>query len=119
MNAADSDLLLAALMHRGFSPTASPNAADLIIVNTCSVREHAETRAITRITEIAAKKATHPDSQLWVVGCMAERLGKELVKKIPAIDAVIGAPELADPEEVLRRYLAETASATPFRCNPR
>ena len=108
MNAADSDLLLAALAHRGFSPAPSPHQADLIIVNTCSVREHAEKRALARITEIAAIKRARSNAKLWVVGCMAERLGADLIKKIPAIDAVIGAPELADPEEVVRHYLGQS-----------
>jgi tRNA-2-methylthio-N6-dimethylallyladenosine synthase len=109
MNTADSNSLLLALANRGWHEASSPEAASLIIVNTCSVREHAEARARARIAEIAAKKrrpAKHPAPQrLWVIGCMAERLGTQLKESIPAIDAVIGAPELADPEAVLMRHL--------------
>jgi tRNA-2-methylthio-N6-dimethylallyladenosine synthase len=119
MNTADSNSLLHALANRGWHEVSSPEAAALIIVNTCSVREHAEARARARIAEFAAKKrrsARYPDPQrLWVIGCMAERLGERLRESIPAIDAVIGAPELADPEAVLMRHLGghEDGPAAP------
>lgn len=105
MNVADSDALLRALAARGYASVPEPEEADLIVVNTCSVREHAEVRAQQRIVEYAAIKKNRPEIQLWIIGCMAERMGETLKKKIRGIDAVIGAPELADAEAVAQRYI--------------
>jgi tRNA-2-methylthio-N6-dimethylallyladenosine synthase len=106
MNVSDSDELLHALSSRGYTPVADADAADLVVVNTCSVRERAEERALARITEYAAKKRgkDRKHKKLWVIGCMAERLGESLKKRIRGIDAVIGARELDDPEAVVQKY---------------
>jgi tRNA-2-methylthio-N6-dimethylallyladenosine synthase len=118
MNVADSDALKRALAEHGYAPAKKAEEADLIVVNTCSVREHAEARALARIAEYAAMKRKRPGARLWVVGCMAERLGGTLKKKIKDIDAVIGAPELADADAAARTYLykgeyAACASPSP------
>jgi tRNA-2-methylthio-N6-dimethylallyladenosine synthase len=106
MNVSDSDELLRALAMRGYLPVADADAADLIIVNTCSVRERAEERALARITEFAAKKRSRSrkNTKLWVIGCMAERLGESLKTQIRGINAVIGARELENPEAVVQKY---------------
>jgi tRNA-2-methylthio-N6-dimethylallyladenosine synthase len=104
MNVADSDSLLHALVLRGYSPVENADAADLVIVNTCSVRERAEERALARIAELAAKKRARKGGRLWVIGCMAERLGQGLKKQVRGIDAVIGARDLEDPDAVVRKY---------------
>jgi tRNA-2-methylthio-N6-dimethylallyladenosine synthase len=105
MNVADSDALLRALSMRGYAPVTVPKDADLIVVNTCSVREHAEARALARITEFAAIKKRRQGAKLWVIGCMAQRLGEELKEKIPGIDTVIGAMKLVDVEAVAQAHL--------------
>ena len=105
MNVADSDALQRALAARGYAPVPAPEDADLIVVNTCSVREHAELRARARIAEFAAVKTRRPEMRIWVIGCMAERFGEKLKETIPGIDAVIGAPELVDAEAVVQRYI--------------
>jgi tRNA-2-methylthio-N6-dimethylallyladenosine synthase len=95
MNVADSDMLAQALYSRGYVPIEDSDAADLIVVNTCSVREHAEIRAIARIKEYCGRKKKNFNNQeIWVIGCMAQRLGKTLRETIPGIDRVIGAKEL-------------------------
>ena len=88
MNVADSNALTDLLTDRGFVTTNRVRRADLIIVNTCSVRERAESRALARITEYGNIKKKN--QQLWVIGCMAQRLGDGLKKKIKKIDRVIG-----------------------------
>jgi tRNA-2-methylthio-N6-dimethylallyladenosine synthase len=105
MNVADSDALMAALAAAGYSPAQAPDEADLIVVNTCSVREHAEVRARARIAEFAALRKCRAGGRLWVVGCMAGRLGEKLKQDIPGIDAVIAATELADPQRVVQEHL--------------
>jgi tRNA-2-methylthio-N6-dimethylallyladenosine synthase len=105
MNVADSDALLRAFAARGYETVSTPDEADLIVVNTCSVRDHAEARAQARIAEYAAVKKRRPGTRLWVVGCMAERLGETLKEKIRGIDTLIGAPELADADAAVQRHL--------------
>ncbi|HMD68971.1 MAG TPA: tRNA (N6-isopentenyl adenosine(37)-C2)-methylthiotransferase MiaB [Chitinivibrionales bacterium] len=92
MNVADADALAAALLDRGFAKAETPGDADLIVVNTCSVRERAEQRARARIAELSAHKARGgKERRLWVMGCMAQRLGAALKREYPAVDLIVGA----------------------------
>lgn len=113
MNVADSEALLYALASRGYAPTEEPEEADLIVVNTCSVREHAERRAQARIAELAGIKKRRQGARLWVIGCMAERLGDTLRDRIGGVDAVIGATRLTDADAVVREHLGDEGSDTP------
>ena len=101
MNAADSDAVRGLLFERGFTPGAVPGESDLIVVNTCSVREAAEKRAKSRIAEFARGKRAHPGQRLWVIGCMAQRLGDALTAEIPGIDLVVGAKQIERMGEVI------------------
>ncbi len=103
MNVADSNLLEDLFYQRGFESVGTPEEADLIIVNTCSVRERAELRAKTRLAEYCANKKRH--QRLWVVGCMAERMGDSLKKEISGVDLVIGAVSLEYISKDIDRYL--------------
>ena len=95
MNVADADALAAALFSRGFTQATSPDAADIVVVNTCSVREHAEKRALARIAELCGrKKKDNPGRILWVTGCMAQRLGDSILRDFPAVNLVIGARDI-------------------------
>jgi tRNA-2-methylthio-N6-dimethylallyladenosine synthase len=103
MNSADSELVVNLLISRGFEQENDVKKADVIIVNTCSVREKAENKAFVVIQEYASikKKA----ALLWVIGCMAERVGEDLKKKIPKISRVIGATQIEFIEEKIDEYL--------------
>jgi len=94
MNVYDSEVLKGILSKNGFSITDRPEEAELIIVNTCSVREHAEIRAIGRLNELSRYKLENPDVKLAVIGCMAQRLGGRFLKEVPALDFVLGTEEL-------------------------
>jgi tRNA-2-methylthio-N6-dimethylallyladenosine synthase len=94
MNVYDSEVLKGILSQKGYSATSKPEDASLIIVNTCSVREHAETRAIGRLNELSRYKLENPDVKLAVIGCMAQRLGEKFLKQVPALDLVLGTEEL-------------------------
>jgi tRNA-2-methylthio-N6-dimethylallyladenosine synthase len=109
MNVADSDMLAQALFARGYFPAQTGADADLIVVNTCSVRERAEVRAKARIAHYASlKKKNAWTGQLWVIGCMAQRLGEALRKQIPGIDRMIGAKEIVS-------FVGEIDNALPGR----
>ena len=107
MNVADSTLVEELLLERGYSPVKNPPEADLIIVNTCSVRERAENRAMARIGEFARIKKGN--QQLWVIGCMAQRLGDTLKTEIPAIDRIIGAENLEYIANDIDTFLARSS----------
>jgi tRNA-2-methylthio-N6-dimethylallyladenosine synthase len=78
MNVSDSELMLGKLMAEGYAPVDHPEGADVILVNTCAIRDHAEQRVIGRVGEL--KRSMKPDTILGVTGCMAQRLGPRLLK---------------------------------------
>jgi tRNA-2-methylthio-N6-dimethylallyladenosine synthase len=88
MNVADTELMLGVLGREGYVATDDPGAADLMLVNTCAVRDHAEQRVIGRIGEL--KRHKRPGVIVGVVGCMAQRLGRRLLDETPHVDLVIG-----------------------------
>ncbi len=89
MNQAESSSVEQLLISRGWSAAAEPESADLLILNTCSVRITAETRAHSRISLFCSWKRKRPLS-IIVMGCMAERLADELKKKYKGLDYVVG-----------------------------
>ncbi|MBN1885647.1 MAG: tRNA (N6-isopentenyl adenosine(37)-C2)-methylthiotransferase MiaB [Candidatus Krumholzibacteriota bacterium] len=86
MNAYDTEVIEAIFSGRGWKRAAGPESADVIVVNTCSVREHAETRAIGRLHDLAR----HGNAVIAVCGCMARRIGTELFEIEPRIRIVAG-----------------------------
>jgi tRNA-2-methylthio-N6-dimethylallyladenosine synthase len=88
MNVADTELILGGLGREGYEVTDDPAAADVMLVNTCAVRDRAEQRVIGRIGEL--KRHKRPGVVLGVVGCMAQRLGTRLLDGAPHVDLVVG-----------------------------
>jgi tRNA-2-methylthio-N6-dimethylallyladenosine synthase len=88
MNVADSELMLGVLARDGYVQTGVPEGADVMLVNTCAVRDNAEQRVIGRMGELQRHK--RPGTILGVVGCMAQRLGPILLDRVPAVDLVVG-----------------------------
>jgi tRNA-2-methylthio-N6-dimethylallyladenosine synthase len=104
MNLADSSTLVATLLTRGFRRVPDEREADLIILNTCSVREKAEERVLGRLGELYKYKRNRPDLKIAVVGCMAQRLGESLREQVPHVDYVLGTDRLFElPDVVLGR----------------
>jgi tRNA-2-methylthio-N6-dimethylallyladenosine synthase len=88
MNVADTELMLGMLEREGYVHTDDPAAADVLLVNTCAVRDNAEQRVIGRMGEL--KRHKRAGVVLGVVGCMAQRLGTVLLDQAPHVDLVIG-----------------------------
>jgi tRNA-2-methylthio-N6-dimethylallyladenosine synthase len=88
MNVSDSELMLGKLMANGYTPVDGPDGADVILVNTCAIREHAEQRVIGRLGEL--KRHMGPQTILGVTGCMAQRLGPVLLERAAHVSLVIG-----------------------------
>jgi len=119
MNAADSDAVRDLLFRRGFTPGATHDESDLIVVNTCSVREAAERRAKSRIAEFARGKRSRPHQKLWVIGCMAQRLGDALAAEIPGVDLVVGAKHIERMDEVIDAQFPTVTAESGDRPRPK
>ena len=100
MNVSDSELMLGTLTAAGYARAEGPEGADVILVNTCAIREHAETRVIGRLGEL--KRHMKAGTIMGVTGCMAQRLGPRLLDQAKHVSLVIGPdgyralPELID-----------------------
>jgi tRNA-2-methylthio-N6-dimethylallyladenosine synthase len=88
MNVADSELMFGLLGREGYVRTEQPSDADVMLVNTCAVRDNAEQRVIGRVGELQRYKRA--GGVLGVVGCMAQRLGPRLLEQVPRVDLVVG-----------------------------
>jgi tRNA-2-methylthio-N6-dimethylallyladenosine synthase len=88
MNVADSELMFGVLGREGYVRAEEPAGADVVLVNTCAVRDNAEQRVIGRMGELQRHK--QHGSVLGVVGCMAQRLGPALLARVPKVDLVVG-----------------------------
>lgn len=102
MNLADSGILSTAMEAAGYQPVPEPEEAGVIILNTCSVREKAEVRALGRLKELSRLKRDK-ETCLCAIGCMAQRMGETLTKEIPEIDFILGTERLFE----LPRLLAQ------------
>src|SRR5206468_452599 len=88
MNVSDSELMFGVLGREGYVRTDDPAQADVLLVNTCAVRDHAEQKVLSRLGEL--KQYKRRGDVLGVVGCMAQRLGARLLERVPEADLVIG-----------------------------
>ena len=89
MNFADSEVIGAILTNNGYSLTDNIDSADVIFINTCSIRENAENRIFNRLREINYYKKKK-ELVVGIVGCMAERMKEELLEKAPVVDIIAG-----------------------------
>jgi tRNA-2-methylthio-N6-dimethylallyladenosine synthase len=103
MNFYDSELVEGILRQAGYVPTESAEEADLILINTCAVRDHAEQRVLGRIGELKPLKERNPDLIMGVLGCMAQRIGPEILGKAPHVDLVAGPDSYRRLPELLAR----------------
>jgi tRNA-2-methylthio-N6-dimethylallyladenosine synthase len=90
MNVADSELMLGQLDRAGYRRVEKPEDADVLLVNTCAIREHAEQRIYGRLGELTRHKLRRPGVVLGVAGCMAQHLRARLIERVPQVDLVVG-----------------------------
>ncbi len=110
MNAHDSDRMEEVLRAHGWSSAASAAEADLIVLNTCSVREKAEQKLRSEIGKLAPLKKRNPELVLAVAGCVAQQEGEKLLARVPHLDLVIGPDNLP---ELPALALEQIAGAPP------
>jgi tRNA-2-methylthio-N6-dimethylallyladenosine synthase len=113
MNVSDSELMLGKLAAEGYVPVDRPDGADVILVNTCAIRDHAEQRVLGRLGEL--KRHMKRDSVMGVTGCMAQRLGPALLEQAGHVSLVVGPDGYrALPQLVHNARRGERAVATAF-----
>jgi tRNA-2-methylthio-N6-dimethylallyladenosine synthase len=119
MNKLDSELVAGDLLRKGFDLTPRADEADVILFNTCSVREHAEQKVYSRLGQLKRRKERQPDLVLGVIGCMAENVREDLFDKLPHLDLICGPGELhqvpALIEEASTRHTQAVALAPAKR----
>lgn len=105
MNVADSRKVGEYFAARGWVEAEDPAEADVVFINTCSVRHHAEHKASSYLGRLALLRKKAPDMKIVFAGCMAERVKNTIQKRFPMIDLVIGAREIEDVPRILDEYL--------------
>ena len=93
MNLADTEVVLGVLRNNGYEATKVPEDADVILLNTCSIRENAEQRIYGRLGNLKTLKNSNPNLVLGIIGCMAERLRTDLIEEKKIVDVVVGPDE--------------------------
>src|SRR5271156_3129018 len=107
MNERDSEAVAAQLVARGYSLAPSEAVADVVLLNTCSVRDAAEQKAVGKMQNIAADvRRNRPDVVLGFLGCMAQSRGQQLIDQLPDVDLVIGTQKFHRTAEYLDEILA-------------
>jgi tRNA-2-methylthio-N6-dimethylallyladenosine synthase len=118
MNVADSELMAGQLSGAGYAVTASEAASDVVVLNTCAIRDKAEERVLRRLEQLAALKRQRPELVIAVTGCMAEHLKGALAQEAPCVDIVAGPDSyrrFADLVDTVRSAkAAERAAALDF-----
>ncbi|MEO1021418.1 MAG: tRNA (N6-isopentenyl adenosine(37)-C2)-methylthiotransferase MiaB [Bacteroidota bacterium] len=102
MNFADSEIVNSILLEDGMSPATAPEKADVILVNTCSIRENAETKVWNRLKEFRHLKKTNEHLTVGVLGCMAERIKDRIIEQEHLVDIVVGPDAYRDIPRLLK-----------------
>lgn len=105
MNVADSDRMELLLFHSGFARTPHMEDADLILVNTCSIREKAEQKIFSLFGGMKPLKKDNPDLIMGITGCLAQQEGERLLKRIPFLDFILGPDQIDDIPRAVDRAL--------------
>ncbi len=118
MNELDSQRMTGQLMQEGFLPTKEASEADVILLNSCSVREKAEHKVFSRLGEYRLLKKDKPDLVIGLCGCVAQQVGQAALDRIPELDFVLGPARTGELHEIIdRRRNGERVVATGFPKN--
>src|SRR5215831_8039417 len=107
MNERDSEAVAAQLVAKGYTLAPAEDTADVILLNTCSVRDLAEQKALRKMENVAAEVRRHrPNVVLGFLGCMAQSRGQELIDRLPDVDLVLGTQKFHRTADYLDDLLA-------------
>jgi len=101
MNKLDSELVETKLQQRGYSAAIAEAEADVVLINTCSVRQHAEDRVWSKLGKLRIRKRTEPQLVVGVLGCMAQEHKRYMLSRMPHVDLVVGPSAFGDIDETV------------------
>jgi len=99
MNKLDSELVESRLQQRGYQKAVDESSADVVLINTCSVRQHAEDRVWSKLGKLRVRKRQQPELVVGVLGCMAQEHQRYMVARMPHIDLVVGPSAFGDIDD--------------------
>lgn len=105
MNVADSEMVATILTNGGYKITSNIEEADVIIFNSCTVRQHAEDRVIGRITQEAVRKRRNPSLIIGLIGCAAQRAGESLLSEVNGLDFVVGTSRYRSLPQIIKQIM--------------
>ncbi len=114
MNERDSEAVAALLRGRGYRIVADEAECDILLLNTCSVRDAAEQKAIGKAANVSARKKKQPDFILGILGCMAQNRGTELLDRLPDLDLIVGTQKFHQVPDYLDNLRAARAAGVPI-----
>lgn len=112
MNVRDSEQVQRQLAERGYTLAPSEAEADVILLNTCSVRDMAEQKALGRAAHLSALKQNKPNLVLGVMGCMAQRIGDDILDRLPDVDLVVGTQKFHQVADYVDQLRADKIGGT-------
>lgn len=118
MNERDSEALACLLETKGYQETSDENEADILLYNTCSVRDQAERKAIGKIGMMKRYKDERGGVVIGILGCMAQRMGDELLRELPCVDFVAGTDQLQNIPALIEDVLAGRARKAALEMGP-
>ncbi len=113
MNERDSEAVAAMLRARGYRIVGAESECDIMLLNTCSVRDAAEQKAIAKAANVSARKKKQPDFVLGILGCMAQNRGAELLDRLPDVDLIVGTQKFHQVPDYLDNLRAARAAGVP------
>ncbi len=114
MNERDSEAVAALLRARGYRLVPDEDQCDILLLNTCSVRDAAEQKAIGKAANLAGRKKKNPDFILGILGCMAQNRGAGLLDRLPDVDLIIGTQKFHQVPDYLDNLRAALAAGAPL-----
>ena len=114
MNMLDSELVVASLRREGYELVDSPQNADTVLFNTCSVRAHAEDKIYSALGRLKHAKTHNPHKLIGVIGCMAQNHQKQIFERAPFVDLIVGPGQIHQIPDLLRDVATDgLISASP------
>ena len=103
-NRVDSEVMLGMAHNEGYQLVATPEEADLLVVNTCGFIDTAKQESVETILEMAELRQSHPDKKLVVTGCLPQRYSKELQDELPEVDHFVGTGQIPAFQSILQDF---------------
>jgi len=113
MNERDSEAVAVSLRERGYSIVDDEASADIVLLNTCAVRDQAEQKAIGKTGHLAKRKKHDPNFLIGIMGCMAQNRGEALLEKLPDLDLLVGTQKFHRVPEMLDQFIASQRGLGP------